>query len=489
MPEAARRCRAHFGCIPAQEGIGFEFGLDAGRDRRPARRTVVRDMLAASLHGDAARLDGQRETQVALGVFMGAVHKSRRWQHGEFGQRFLHLRRGALEQPSATCAEQRVAAEHRAVVSETWAIIGDVAAGMSGHGDDVEVEGEFGQFDAFAAGERVAHAGDVLQRRAEYGNGKAGEKFRQAADVVAVMMGDENGAEAVAALRKVIEHGRGIAGVDHRDTAPAAQQPDVVVVESVQAEYFSHSGIFSKRDAMSIQGFEDWLETPAGQYVLNWEQQKHDLLVADIFGFNAVQLSLPTHDFLRANRMPLRFRCDDGRYAGASEVRSDLHYLPFAANSIDLVVMPHTLEFDANPHQVLREVERVLVPEGHVIVTGFNPFSLWGARRKLSRRQALPPWRGAYLSVPRLKDWFSLLGFEMQAGAFGCYAPAVTQDKWLRRFQFMDAAGDRWWPIAGAVYIVQAVKRQHGMRLITPTWSDRKARAKALVTVTQRVDQ
>jgi SAM-dependent methyltransferase len=209
---------------------------------------------------------------------------------------------------------------------------------------------------------------------------------------------------------------------------------------------------------MSIQGFEDWLNTPSGQYVLNWEQQKHDLLVADIFGFNAVQLSLPTHDFLRAN-------------------------------SIDLVVMPHTLEFDANPHQVLREVERILVPEGHVIVTGFNPFSLWGARRKLSRREALPPWRGAYLSVPRLKDWFSLLGFEMQAGAFGCYAPAVTQEKWLRRFQFMDAAGDRWWPIAGAVYIVQAVKRQHGMRLITPAWHDRKLRAKALVSITQRVDQ
>ena len=335
----------------------------------------------------------------------------------------------------------------------------------------------------------MADAWDVFEGRAEHGNGKAGEKFRQTADVVAVMMGREDGAETVAALLKIVEHRCGITRIDYRDAASGAQQPDVVVVESVQAEYFSHSGIFSKQGAMSIQGFEDWLKTPAGQYVLNWEQKQHDLLVADIFGFNAVQLSLPTHDFLRANRMPLRFRCDDGRYDGVSEVRSDLHYLPFAANSIDLVVMPHTLEFDANPHQVLREVERILVPEGHVIVTGFNPFSLWGARRKLSRRQALPPWRGAYLSVARLKDWFSLLGFEMQAGAFGCYAPAVTQEKWLRRFQFMDAAGDRWWPIAGAVYIVQAVKRQHGMRLITPTWVDRLARAKALVTVAQKVDQ
>ena len=86
---------------------------------------------------------------------------------------------------------------------------------------------------------------------------------------------------------------------------------------------------------MSIQGFEDWLQTPPGQYVLDWEHGQHDLLVADIFGYNAVQLSLPRSDFLRANRMPLRFRCDDGRFTGASEVRSDLHFLPFAANSID----------------------------------------------------------------------------------------------------------------------------------------------------------
>ena len=401
----------------------------------------------------------------------------------------MHLRRRAFEQAPATGSEQRVAAEDRADIVDTWAIIGEVAAGMSGHGDDLETEADSGQFDVLTAAQGVAYTGDTFQRGAEYGDGKAAGEFRQAAHVVAVVVGGENGAEAVAALFQVGQDGGRIAGVNHGDAAGGAQQPDVVVVESVQGEYFSHKAIFSNRGAMSIQGFEDWLQTPAGQYVLNWEQQKHDLLVADIFGFNAVQLSLPSHDFLRANRMPLRFRCDDGRYDGVSEVRSDLHYLPFAANSIDLVVMPHTLEFDTNPHQVLREVERVLVPEGHVIVTGFNPFSLWGARRKLSRRQSLPPWRGAYLSVPRLKDWFSLLGFEMQAGAFGCYAPAVTQEKWLRRFQFMDAAGDRWWPIAGAVYVVQAIKRQHGMRLITPTWRDRMARAKALVAVTQRVDQ
>ncbi|MDO8930943.1 MAG: class I SAM-dependent methyltransferase [Rhodocyclaceae bacterium] len=237
---------------------------------------------------------------------------------------------------------------------------------------------------------------------------------------------------------------------------------------------------------MSIQGFSDWLATPQGRYVYDWERKKHDQIVADIFGFNAVQLGLPALDYLSANRMPFRFRCDDR--GGLATVRSDLHHLPFAANSVDLVVLPHVLEFDDNPHQVLREVERILVPEGSVVVAGFNPFSLWGAKRKLSRRAQLPPWRGRYISVPRLKDWFALLGLEPRAGAFGCYAPAVTQEKWLHRFKFLDLAGDRWWPIAGAVYVIQAVKHVHGMRLITPSWNDRKAAAKALMPVAQRND-
>ncbi|MDP1607556.1 MAG: methyltransferase domain-containing protein [Rhodocyclaceae bacterium] len=234
---------------------------------------------------------------------------------------------------------------------------------------------------------------------------------------------------------------------------------------------------------MAIPLFSDWLDTPQGQYVRAWEQRKLDLLVADIFGFNAVQVGFPQLDFLRTNRMPFRVLCCD---QGAVAVKSDPCFLPFAANSLDLIVLPHVLEFNANPQQILREVERVLVPEGSVVVTGFNPYSLWGLRRAMARRGGRPPWQGRYLSVSRLRDWFKLLGFETRSGAFGCYAPPVRQEKWLQRWRFMDAAGDRWWPITGAVYVLQAIKRQHGMRLITPKWHDRKAAARALAAVTRK---
>ncbi len=234
---------------------------------------------------------------------------------------------------------------------------------------------------------------------------------------------------------------------------------------------------------MSIPGFDAWLETPQGRYVLDWERERFDQLVADIFGFNALQVGLPQCDFLRANRMPLRFAYDP---VGAVAVRGDWHHLPFSGNSVDLVVLPHVLEFAVQPHQVLREVERVLVPEGQVLIAGFNPFSLWGIKRRLAGREPVFPWNGQYLGVRRLKDWLTLLGFETQAGCFGRYSPAVTQEHWLRRWHFLELAGDRWWPIGGAVYVLQGIKRQHGLRLLTPAWHDRKARAKALAPAIRR---
>lgn len=248
---------------------------------------------------------------------------------------------------------------------------------------------------------------------------------------------------------------------------------------------------------MPAQEFDDWLTTPQGQYVLSWEMAKHDMLLADVFGFNAMQIGLPRHDYLRNNRMPFRFFCAAAAAAegeaNSGELRSavytDIHDLPLQSSSVDLVLLPHVLEFDDNPHQILREVERILVPEGQVVVTGFNPYSLWGVRRSFGAARRSMPWCGRYISVSRLRDWFALLGFETRGGVFGCYAPTVSQEKWLRRWEFIEYAGDRWWPFAGAIYVFQAIKRVNGMRLITPVWADRRARAKALATVTQHSAQ
>ncbi|MDO8413404.1 MAG: methyltransferase domain-containing protein [Gallionellaceae bacterium] len=221
----------------------------------------------------------------------------------------------------------------------------------------------------------------------------------------------------------------------------------------------------------------EWFATPQGQYLLACEQAFFDHNVADIFGYNAVQLGLTEYEFLRASRMPLRTVA--GNRAGlpaTSEpspyemVRLIMDELPFECGSLDMVVMPHVLEFNEHPHQILREVERVLRPEGTIIISGFNPRSLWGMRRKLGPRMGYP-WRGNFITLPRLKDWLALLGFEIVAGRFACYAPPVANPKWLSRFKFMEPAGDRWWAVCGGIYYLQAVKRVPGMRPIKPSWN------------------
>ncbi|MFC3108033.1 class I SAM-dependent methyltransferase [Undibacterium arcticum] len=234
----------------------------------------------------------------------------------------------------------------------------------------------------------------------------------------------------------------------------------------------------------SIIVLGDWLQTPAGAYVKAWEQARLDALTADIFGFNAVQIGLPEINALQANRMPRKWQTDRHVPAnlpnGASAsvvVAHDFTELPFASQSLDLVVLPHVLEFAAEPHQVLREVERVLIAEGQVIVCGFNPASLWGARQMVGRLSGAHflPQHGEFISLPRLKDWLKLLNMEIDRGHFGCYAPPCRTSQWLDRFGFMEKAGERWWPYLGAVYMVQAIKRVKGMRLIGPAWNKNTA--------------
>ncbi|HZN23104.1 MAG TPA: methyltransferase domain-containing protein [Burkholderiales bacterium] len=230
-------------------------------------------------------------------------------------------------------------------------------------------------------------------------------------------------------------------------------------------------------------GVGEWLDTPLGQYLLEREQAYYDRAVADVFGYNAFQLGMPELELLRASRIPLRCRVATH---GDADLSADFRDLPIATNSADLVLLPHVLEFAEHPHQILREVARVLMPEAHVVISGFNPFSLWGIRRRFHRRGDFP-WRGRFMTLMRVKDWLALLGFEVIGGQMACYAPPSRQQKWLERFRFMEAAGDRWWPIAGGVYFLQAVKRVRGVRLIMPKWSDRLGPVKQLAASPQKI--
>jgi len=229
----------------------------------------------------------------------------------------------------------------------------------------------------------------------------------------------------------------------------------------------------------SIIELADWLQTPTGRYLLAWERARIDAALVDIFGFHALQLGLPEMSALQANRMPHRWLALDSlstpRQDEEGGIKTSLFCefdeLPFESASLDLVVMPHALELARDPHQTLREVERVLRPEGRLVITGLNPASLWGLRQNLGRmrpgdRKLFLPRAGDFIGYWRLRDWLRLLGCEVESAQFGCYAPPLRSEEWLARWHWIEGVGSRWWPVLGAVYFVSAVKRVPGMRLV-----------------------
>jgi SAM-dependent methyltransferase len=234
---------------------------------------------------------------------------------------------------------------------------------------------------------------------------------------------------------------------------------------------------------MATHTLQEWFGTPLGQYLLEKERAYLDDVTPDIFGFHALQLGVPGVDLLRENRIAHRVRV--ANFADP-DVCAKAHELPFATQSIDLVLLPHALEFSEEPHAILREVDRVMMPEGRLIILGFNPWSLWGLRSALGFSRHDIPWNGHFVSLPRVKDWLALLGFEVSAGRLIAYAPPFDGEKWRKRFGFMEPAGDRWWAVGGAVYMLQAIKRVRGMRLITPAWQEKDAREKSLAAVAKR---
>jgi SAM-dependent methyltransferase len=245
-----------------------------------------------------------------------------------------------------------------------------------------------------------------------------------------------------------------------------------------------------------FHNWEAWSQTPLGKKLLAEEQAWLDATLQDVFGYQAAQIAPGALDALRDNRMSCRSRMvwpagehassppsgvgDDAALTQQSCFVGSIDGLPFQTESLDLLVLAHGLEVAQDPHQLLREAHRVLIPEGRLVVTGFNPWSPWALRKACRSVNLFPPAGHDWISLPRLKDWLKLLNFDLGAGgasAYGAYTPPFDSDAWLCRLRWMDPAGRRWWPMAGGVYFLMAVKRVHHIQLIGPSWREKKSMA------------
>ena len=232
----------------------------------------------------------------------------------------------------------------------------------------------------------------------------------------------------------------------------------------------SQSRFCYKHDSQLGQALAAWYAAEPGARVIAQEREVLSGMVNDLFGYQLLQLGELGTDMAHLAQCPVQRKTLVSHRAEAEQpgvILAEAQRLPVASDSVDAVILVHTLDFSSDPHQVLREVERVLISNGRAIVIGFNPFSLWGLWRLAGRWRGKVPWCGNFLSYPRLNDWLTLMGFGIERMDVMEFRPPTRSG----RLDGVERLGRRMWPMLAGVYVVRAVKRVSRVTPIRQRWS------------------
>ncbi len=248
-------------------------------------------------------------------------------------------------------------------------------------------------------------------------------------------------------------------------------------VQGIKNSFRQQTGVFD--EVRVWRQFQHWYESALGQRLAEQEQQILDQYLPDLFGYYLLQCGNPLHalpelsaSWLQASRVPSRFVMDyDNNHAVNCIAYHD--QLPIKSDSLDVVVLPHVLEFAADPHLLLRETERVLIAEGHVVILGFNAWGIWNLLRKLPYFKTALPANAHFLPASRVADWLQLLGFDVVQRKGYFFRPPLQGSRLYEKTAFLEKLGRRLWPNFGACYVLVARKRVETLTPIRPRWRRR----------------
>jgi len=214
---------------------------------------------------------------------------------------------------------------------------------------------------------------------------------------------------------------------------------------------------------------QDWLQSPLGEALLQQEARVVEEALDGIFGEECLQLGLwgENRSFMRFTRTQRCLLIDESD-AGKPCAIADLHKLPIENDTIDAVLLPHTLDFSDRPHEILREVDRVLRPNGHIVALAFKPAGLWGLRR-LVPGAGMPPGADHLISERRLRDWLKLLDMRIQ-GAQRYFFRWPLPRRRVNPSQKWELRGQALWPELAACYMLSAQKRVSTLTPVRPLW-------------------
>jgi len=239
---------------------------------------------------------------------------------------------------------------------------------------------------------------------------------------------------------------------------------------------------FNQRQVLvSLRG---WFDATSANNIREAERELIGTILPNLFGYHIVQLGLHVSTgLMESSRISHAVTiCDDCDDTNEARLVARWDALPIAANTIDVLMAPHVLEFCPEPHAVLREVERVLIGEGYIVITGFNPWSLCGLWRLLSGWRGRPPWCGHFMSVSRITDWLQLLGFEIEFSRKTSFRPPTRRPGIAARLRFLELIGSAVWPFFGNVYVIVAKKHVAAVTPLKASWQTRRRMIAAGVT-------
>lgn len=234
------------------------------------------------------------------------------------------------------------------------------------------------------------------------------------------------------------------------------------------------------------QSLAQWYATELGQSILLNLEARLGVSLREVFGYQGLLIGnfQPDGDLLSSAGLHRKLTLDaPGRSA---DINADALHLPIASDTMKLVVLWHTLDFCDNPHQALREADRVLMKDGQLIIIGFNPVSAFGVRHLAMGWRRKSPWHGRFYSRWRLKDWLSVLNYRTVRSEASFIRPPVNSERFLRRLNWLEKL-QPWFGGLGGVYIVQAHKQTIPMTMSRRQWR-RQRTSLSVGTVTNAAD-
>ncbi|MCF7518391.1 MULTISPECIES: class I SAM-dependent methyltransferase [Pseudoalteromonas] len=214
-----------------------------------------------------------------------------------------------------------------------------------------------------------------------------------------------------------------------------------------------------------------WQQFPHGDYLRAEIERKLVPWLPRMFGYHMLKLGNLSGE-IATSESPIKHQvcvAEQGLFTG---VIADVDELPFYEHSVDACILSHCLEYHSDPHHILREAHRTLIPGGYIVITGFNPFSLCGLAQLLPFSRQKLPWTGRFFTPSRVKDWLNLLGFEIISDERFIHSSLARGNR-LSRFAAWRSFGQQYLKPMGSVYMLVARKRVAPLTPIKPKWHAR----------------